>query len=140
MIYIRVKSKSILQTGFKDGESLRRILNYDFNKYYTIEFYQRYFDKQNIFLQNNLNKVIPLTGNSGEVLDGLFDKFSIKNDVSACVYLDAHGHDSKISPLLDELKALKKNRRVNDLIIIDDFFLLKTQVLTDKEPLGQQKY
>jgi len=67
-----------IETGFKDGDSLQRVLKYDFNKYFSIEFHQKYFDKQNIFLLNNSNKVIPETGDSGEVLDGLFDKFSIK--------------------------------------------------------------
>jgi hypothetical protein len=119
------KIEIYIETGFKNGDSLRRVLDNNFHKYYTIEFYQKYLDKEKIFLQNNVNKVIPVKGNSGEVLGRLFNEFSIQNDVSACVYLDAHGHDSKISPLLDELKALKKNNRINDLIIIDDVYFIE---------------
>jgi len=119
------KRNVYIETGFKNGDSLRSALQFSFDKLYTIEFYQKYFDEEINFLTSYSKRVIPITGDSGLQLDKLLKEISIKKELSACVYLDAHGHNSKISPLINELNALKNNNRKNDLIIIDDFFFIE---------------
>lgn len=115
--------KILIETGFKNGDSLRYFLNYNFDKYYTIEFHQKYFTNQIGFLKMNADRVFPITGDSAVELDKLLNE--LDNESPACIYLDAHGHDSNISPLISELKALKKHNRKDDLIIIDDAFFIE---------------
>jgi len=122
--------QTYLETGVFKGESINEILDLNFESVIGIECNSEYVKN----LKNKFSKfknVKIISGFSQILLEEILQK----NIHCNCIYLDAHGHVSnnnieKHSPLLSELKIIKKYYNKVDLIIIDDYKFIADNLTT----------
>lgn len=117
------KTNHYIETGTYLGDGIKCVLN-DYNCIHSIELSEKWYNHNVQQFQNNGNVKMYL-GDSKKVLPELLS--NIHEPVT--IYLDAHYSGGTTSfgeeevPLLFELEILK-NRKYDDIIIIDDCRLL----------------
>jgi len=118
-----VKTNHYIETGAYCGDGIRHVLN-NYDYIHSIELSNKWYDHNFKLFENNKNVKLYL-GDSKKILPELLNK--INEPVT--IYLDAHysggstAFGEEETPLLFELEVLK-NRKYNDIIIIDDCRLL----------------
>ena len=118
-----VKTNNYIETGTYLGNGITNVLN-NYEHIHSIELSQKWYE-YNIEQFKNNNNVKMYLGDSKNILPNLLN--SINEPVT--IFLDAHysGKHTEFgeeeTPLLFELDILK-NRKYNDIIIIDDCRLL----------------
>jgi hypothetical protein len=118
-----VKTNHYIETGAYLGDGIKCVLN-NYNNVHSIELSEHWYNHNVKQFKNNTN-VIMHHGDSKKVLPDLLN--TINEPVT--IYLDAHfsggttAFGDEETPLLFELEILK-NRKYNDIIIIDDCRLL----------------
>jgi hypothetical protein len=118
-----IKTKNYIETGTYLGEGIKNVLN-NYENIHSIELSEKWY-QYNIEQFKNNNNVKIYLGDSKIVLPELLN--NINEPVT--IYLDAHysggttAFGDEETPLLFELEILK-NRKFNDIIIIDDCRLL----------------
>jgi hypothetical protein len=116
------KYNCFIETGTYNGDTIYSLEQY-FNKLYTIEFSEKYYNNtKNRYSGNKINFIL---GDSATVFETL-----LPNITDKCIFfLDGHwsggdtGHSNKDCPLDEEITHIN-NLFTNDaIIIIDDFRL-----------------
>ena len=131
------KTNEYIETGTYLGDGIKSVLN-NYKKVHSIELSEKWYE-YNIEQFKNVNNVKIHLGDSKKILPMLLD--NINEPVT--IYLDAH-YSGRLTafgdeevPLLFELEILK-NRKYDDIIIIDDCRLLGKTGLTgagDNHPI-----
>lgn len=118
-----VKTNHYIETGAYLGDGIKCVLT-NYNNVHSIELSEHWYN-HNVKQFKNHSNVIMHRGDSKKVLPDLLN--TINEPVT--IYLDAHfsggttAFGDEETPLLFELEILK-NRKYNDIIIIDDCRLL----------------
>lgn len=126
----KYKLVNYIETGTGMGECLSHALNFNFNKFYSVEIHPEIFRQAKLKFQNKVNCEI-LFGNSYEVLPEVLKN----NPANTLFFLDAHfpgadfgytsydsekDYDTRL-PLEKELKTIVEHKNItNDVFIIDD--------------------
>ena len=117
------KTNYYIETGTYLGDGIKNVLN-NYNFIYSIELSEKFYN-YNVNQFKNNNNVRMYLGDSKKILPELLD--DINEPIT--IYLDAHYSGGTTAfgeeevPLLFELEILK-NRKYDDIIIIDDCRLL----------------
>ena len=118
-----IKTQQYIETGSYLGYGIKCVLN-NYNYIHSIELSQKWYDYNIEQFKNNLNVKMHL-GDSKKILPNLLN--TINEPIT--IFLDAHYSGNLTSlgdeetPLLYELNILK-NRKYDDIIIIDDCRML----------------
>ncbi len=118
-----IKTNQYIETGTYLGDGIKCVLN-NYNNIHSIELSEKWY-QHNIEQFKNNNNVTMHLGDSKKVLPDLLNNI----DEPVTIYLDAHYSGGTTAfgdeevPLLFELEILK-NRKYDDIIIIDDCRLL----------------
>lgn len=118
-----VKTNHYIETGSYLGHGIFNVLN-NYEYIHSIELSEKWYEYNNMQFKNN-NNVKMYLGDSKKILPELLN--NINEPVT--IYLDAHysggttAFGDEETPLLFELEILK-NRKYDDIIIIDDCRLL----------------
>ena len=118
-----IKTKHYIETGTYLGDGIRSILN-NYENIHSIELSEKWYEYNIEQFKNNKNVKIYL-GDSKKIVPELLN--NINEPIT--IYLDAHYSGGTTAfgdeevPLLFELEILK-NRKYDDIIIIDDCRLL----------------
>jgi hypothetical protein len=118
-----VKTNHYIETGTYLGDGIKCVLN-NYENIHSIELAEKWYDYNKEQFKNNTNVKMYL-GDSKKILPELLN--NINEPVT--IYLDAHFSGGTTAfgeeevPLLLELECLK-NRKYDDIIIIDDCRLL----------------
>ena len=131
------KISSLIETGTYLGETVEATKKY-FKRLYTIEMNKPLYEKAKRLFPKD-NKIKMFLGDSAQVLPKI-----LKGVNSPCLFwLDAHYSGGigitlkplKITPILQELKSILKNKVKNHAILIDDarFFTGNNDYPTIKE-------
>jgi len=116
------KYNCFIETGTQYGGTIFSLEPY-FNKLYTIEFSEKYYnDTKNKYSGNKINFIL---GDSTNVFETL-----LPNITDKCIFfLDGHwcgddsGHSNKDVPLYEEIEHINKLFTNDAIIVIDDFRL-----------------
>ena len=118
-----IKTNHYIETGTYLGDGIKCVLN-NYGNIHSIELAEKWYDYNKEQFKNNTNVKMYL-GDSKKILPELLN--NINEPVT--IYLDAHFSGGTTAfgeeevPLLFELECLK-NRKYDDIIIIDDCRLL----------------
>ncbi len=115
-----MKAKIFIETGTYQGNTTNRAIPF-FKQIHTIELFENLYHKatQRFY---NINKVKTYLGDSCEVLDKVLPNI----DEKILFWLDGHysgpgtGQGKTNTPILQELKIIKKHNIKNAIILIDD--------------------
>jgi len=116
------KYNCFIETGTLTGETINALEPF-FNKLYTIEFSEKYYNiAKNKYSGNKINFIL---GDSSIVFESL-----LQNITDKCIFfLDGHwsggdtGHSLKDCPLIEEVTHINNLFNNDAIIIIDDFRL-----------------
>jgi hypothetical protein len=128
-----VQTKQYIETGTYLGDGIKSVLN-SYEYIHSIELSEKWYN-HNVEQFKNNNNVKMYLGDSKKILPELLN--SINEPVT--IYLDAHysggttAFGDEETPLLLELEILK-NRKYDDIIIIDDCRLLGKTGITGCGP------
>ncbi len=125
---IPIESSTYLETGLQYGDSVQFALDLGYKKIISIEINKSLIDKANQRFKNEVknSKVLLVQGDSQEKIKEIFDQ-----NINI-FFLDAHDNDSDeptIAPLENEIKFLLNKINEKQLIIIDDFIMIKYSFL-----------
>ena len=132
------KYNCFIETGTLNGGTIFSLEPY-FNKLYTIEFSEKYYNNaKNNYSGNKINFIL---GDSANVFEKL-----LPNITDKCIFfLDGHwsggdtGHSNKDCPLNEEITHIN-NLFTNDaIIIIDDFRLFGLELGEDWSEINKEK-
>lgn len=125
------KSKIFIETGTADGNMIGDLLN-DFERLYSIEAVESRADNAKLRFSDQKHVEI-LSGCSGKIIELVCN--SLQQSDTCLFFLDGHQDprfpyavDIQICPLIDELTAIFTRKNKFDVIAIDDFRLIGTEI------------
>jgi hypothetical protein len=116
----RFLSPIFVETGYGNGDGVRKALNAGFSRIYSIEIKpeRKQQAAQNFPKAADSGRVTVITGDSATALGPLLDKLG---DVRCTFWLDAHcSKKATTFPLMQELDAIAAHSRNDHIILIDD--------------------
>jgi len=115
--------KTFIETGLNKGDGIIKILSLKdspFEVIYSMEFYKSYIERFSKQISNN--KINFICGSSDVSMKNFVEKPNHKKD-KLIVFLDAHGHNSEVSPLIGEIEALATHNQEMVIMVDDGWFI-----------------